>query len=755
MDNSDSLDLRTARDTLRFDARGSLISLRPIDDAELELIAPATTDRVFVVQYLDRNRRFRQLSADDAATITARREDDGELTTLRFTYQRLAGLELDVEVAVRAAEDDRFSRFSITLRNDAGLLITDVQFPWFVLPYRLGGSAGSERLLWPFGPGVLLRAPRPEDLAPDDPHTWQLRPENGDMLHYPGYTVAQFLAYFSDRCGLFVACEDTAGSIKQLKPVHSAPGLRLGIAHNGDWPEHGERSLPYEVVVGSFSGDWYAAADLYRDWSLRQHWAERPLHRREDVPDWLRESPPHIILRIQGELDIGPTEPNEDFLPYSKSLPLLDRLAGRIEAPLVPVIMSWERPGPWIYPDCFPPAGGEASLREFTALARERGWHIGTFCNGTRWVVGHFWSGYDGRDDFEARGGEQSVCRTHDGALWPEAWDATWRPSYAGCLGTSMTRDLATEFVRTVLDYGLDWIQFFDQNIGCSTFPCFAEDHDHPPVPGRWMTERMQATLADFHALAEDARIQSSGERQVVLSVEGPINELFLQEFQICDIRVAPPNHKAPHAMWASFVPLYHYLYHEFVVIQGGFGSAPEPYHLPIRNAYNLVVGEIPGAVIKGDGELLNLDTMNWAPWDIKVGSEEHAVAMLRAATLLRRGPAAPFLLYGRMQPPARTEHVEVVRWQHGGRDNEIAAVFDSAWLAPDGRHGVVLANWTADEQAVEIVDQRLGERVLQHVAQAEVTSATLAAPGGRLTLRLPPLSCVLLEPVGDGTPTR
>ena len=55
----------------------------------------------------------------------------------------------------------------------------------------------------------------------------------------------------------------------------------------------GERQLEYEVVLGSFEGDWYAAAERYRQWSHRQPWAGRPLHRRRDVPGWLLDSPPH------------------------------------------------------------------------------------------------------------------------------------------------------------------------------------------------------------------------------------------------------------------------------------------------------------------------------------------------------------------------------------------------------------------------------------------------------------------------------
>ena len=34
----------------------------------------------------------------------------------------------------------------------------------------------------------------------------------------------------------------------------------MGMAHVGDWPTGGERTLEYEVVLGSFEGDWYEPA---------------------------------------------------------------------------------------------------------------------------------------------------------------------------------------------------------------------------------------------------------------------------------------------------------------------------------------------------------------------------------------------------------------------------------------------------------------------------------------------------------------
>ena len=121
--------------------------------------------------------------------------------------------------------------------------------------------------------------------------------------------------------------------------------------------------MGYEVVLQTFKGDWYEAAGIYRDWSRKQKWAALPLHQRTDVPDWLLDSPPHIIIRMQGQVDHGPGEPNKEFLPYPKLVPLLEKVSKQIEAPLVGVVMAWEKPGPWVYPNSLPPVGGRVAAR--------------------------------------------------------------------------------------------------------------------------------------------------------------------------------------------------------------------------------------------------------------------------------------------------------------------------------------------------------------------------------------------------------
>ena len=410
--------LENANHSLAFDRKtGRLLSLRAKEAPDQEFAVASDALPVFVIQHLTEKSEFRQISSAEARKVDI--QSTGTALIARFSG--LAGLDLAATVTVRMAENDPLSYWSMSVRNHAGIAITDIQFPFVVAPYHLGGTPGSEALLQPLTTGRFIQAPGPGDLEPDSPHAWQFRPEKFDTHHYPGLTFAQFLAYFNDRAGLYIACQDNSGAIKLIKPVHSrAGGVRLGISHVGDWPTDGERDLGYDIVIQTFKGDWYDAASLYRDWSLKQRWATAPLHKRTDVPDWLLDSPPHIIVRMQGQVDAGPTNPNQEFLPYPKLIPLLEKVSERLGAPVVPVVMSWERPGPWVYPDCFPPVGGDESLQEFSEQARAKGWHVGSYCNGTRWVTGHFWSGYDGNKYYAEQQGDKTVCRTYDQRPWPE-----------------------------------------------------------------------------------------------------------------------------------------------------------------------------------------------------------------------------------------------------------------------------------------------------------------------------------------------
>jgi hypothetical protein len=734
--------LQTATDTLGFDAAtGRLVSFRSQHAPEQEFLAFAPEHPAFVLNYIDAHRESRAINSSATENVQVEVQESEGLTTLTATYRRLAGLDLDVRFSVRASQTDPFSRWSISVSNQAGLNLTSVQFPFIVCAYDLGGTPGSESLVLPHGYGtgqLLQHLEHGSGLGvytfPGD--TWTLWDVTTISNHYPGMQYVQLLAYYNDRAGLYLACQDPVGHLKMFRPVHREPGVRLGVSHVGDWANPGERTLEYDVVLSSFAGDWYAAAEIYRQWALQQAWAV-PLGQREDVPAWLKDSPVYLTLRPQGELDAGPVDLKREFLPYEKCIPLLESVAEKVQAPLATVLMGWERPGSWIGPDSLPPVGGEESLRRFVALARERGWHVGTFANGTRWIVSQAWSGYDGFDYFYAHGGPESVCRDRYGS--PGQIDWIWRLHYDACLGSQVTHEFISVLVSRMIGWGFESLQFFDQNNGAATCPCYSADHDHPPVPGQWMTARMHDMLTELRGVAEAA-----GEPGVIHSTESGVCEVNLPLFQETEFRFIPPG-----CDWdpvhVTSIPLYTYLFHECIILQGMMSLGPEPHHLETANAANCVWGALPGGVLTGDGTLLNRDTPNWAPWEPKIGNPEDGFEMIRTVAALRRGPARDFLVFGRMLKPAPLQGVETIEWTYQGRPHRVPAVFDATWQASDGRIGVVLANWTDAPQTVEVADDRLpGTSRTVYLSAAELITQT--SSGAAATVVLPPRSCALVE---------
>jgi hypothetical protein len=700
------------------------------------MLADAADLPAFAIQYLVDGGDYMRLDSHDAGPPEVKVNERGDSVRLTIAFRRVGGLDLDVTLTILASIGDRFSRWRATVRNGAGLRIVDLQFPFVVVP-----AEGAVAIPSGHG-GQLVQGEGLAQLPADEPARWQFVPENGNSFHYPAYIFAQFLAWSRDGAGLYLACEDEEANVKLLRAVRRGPGVRLGVAHVGDWPVSGERMLEYDVVLGSFTGDWMDAAAIYRDWGLARKWAT-PLARRTDVPQWLLDSPPHITIRLQGYVDDGPAPAIEPFLPYEKCIPLLDGIARRVDSPLVAVLMSWERGGPWVYPDCFPPVGGDESLTRFCSMARERGWRVGSFCNGTRWVTQHLFCGYDGRAYYEEHGGAESVCRRRDGEAWEEVWDRNWRPSYICCMAQDKTRRIASDFVARLIGWGMESIQFFDQNCNAATFPCFAEDHGHPPMPGKWMAAAMREMIEEFQRRAAEA-----GETAVIQSTEMPCNEFCLPLFQQSDARPS-----APSSGQGDYVPIFPFIYHECAILHGMMSVGPDPYALEIRTAWSCVLGSIPGAVMIGDGTLLNRETYNWAEWEPRVGSAEDPLEMMRSVTALRRGAGRDFLVYGRMERPAAVDGIETIEWDSpGGRHRAVPAVAHSAWTAPDGRHGVVLANWTTEPRTVVIRDPRLGTRVDVHTsAQAEPAPTVVEQDGDSLeaTVTVPPLGVALLTRAG------
>lgn len=115
-------------------------------------------------------------------------------------YEDIGDVGVDAEVRVRCPREERLTYWSLSLTQHASVVVTDVQFPFVVVPYRYEEGAPTN-LLVPSGEGRLFRRPRPEQLEPDHPSAWQFVDDERLFMHYPGSTFAQFLAYYDDSRG--------------------------------------------------------------------------------------------------------------------------------------------------------------------------------------------------------------------------------------------------------------------------------------------------------------------------------------------------------------------------------------------------------------------------------------------------------------------------------------------------------------------------------------------------------------------------
>lgn len=207
--------------------------------------------------------------------------------------------ETGIGVAVTARKEGTFTRWSLAMEARRELLVSRVHFPYLVLPYE--SEHGPVRVVEPAGLGRLRTDPEPHDLPPDSAQTWDIDAGPIHSAHYPGTIFAQFLAWYDDSTGVYVACEDATGAPQVLRAVHRDGGIGLGVAYIVGWSGPGHWELGYPAVVGSFTGDWHAAADISRRWWCAAHPDVPPLADRTDLPEWLADAPLHVVIRVRGE----------------------------------------------------------------------------------------------------------------------------------------------------------------------------------------------------------------------------------------------------------------------------------------------------------------------------------------------------------------------------------------------------------------------------------------------------------------------
>jgi len=259
---------------------------------------------------LGRDKTEKKIHIADAKTFHHSILENPTRTTVFLTWGQIdIGNEknvMEVRVSVTLKEGDPKSYWRIRVRNDSKVWgVWQVHFPMLRL-VPIGGTRADNVFIYtkdrgrviencfdvPSGFGHGLHADEPAPIGFGQP--------------MPGTMTMQFQALYNKKngFGLFLTTYDSRSYMKHLRVINNKTNLQYMIGHDpADMGYPGEDyEMSYDFAVGPFTGDWYDACRIYRNWAVNQPWCSKgPLWQRKDIPKWLKEAPLFLLSRLYSD----------------------------------------------------------------------------------------------------------------------------------------------------------------------------------------------------------------------------------------------------------------------------------------------------------------------------------------------------------------------------------------------------------------------------------------------------------------------
>ena len=652
------------------DAHGAITSF--VDKATGRDFIRGEGSGLYELTFWDASRARVSVTERDArASVTVR----GPTAIIASTHA-----ERKITVRVECSLAGAALQCGIGVKNASPLALYAVRFPAAEFPVRLGDSAEDDRVLLPRCDGAVLENP-------------EANLRGSSVANYPGGASVQLLAFYDATAGLRVTALDGGGYRKAIGLDRHGAGLGLHMVHYPEVAAGKDFTLPYAVEMAVFHGDWESAAAEYRKWAVKQKWCRKRLDERvAELPEWLRGMPFFYTVAVKGQ-----NAENKPALRYDMIAEQTEAYNKLLHSPVCAMVMSWEKQGPWVTPDYFPPVGGDEAFHALMARLRGAGNRSMVFFSGLKWTLKKGES-FDATEAF-ARDGEAAAIVADDGKTLVVGKPGDDTGQYGElCPATRYAQDLLSRLSRRATELGVTAVQM-DQLVGGGSPPCFSEKHSHPLGGGNWQAEAVYRLLA---------RMRSEGKernKDFALSMEEP-GEYFIPVLDTYHARDYAEGRWPRDGKGIRGVPLFTFIYHDYLLGYGG-DSAGISAGVSAQNVYsaaaNLVNGKITAAAVWGAYR---------PPEQVERGQRE----LLASALAMAHGPAREFLLYGERMPTPRLDvpEVKIPIWVQSagkGEDRVFPAVVHSLWRLRDGRLGWVAVNVSGN--AVEVTAPlRGGERV-------------------------------------------
>lgn len=467
-----------------------------------------------------------------------------------------------------------------------------------VRPLIANGGIG--KILYPYNEGAMI-----DDMELRESchlrHAEASYPSHGGYSVFPNMICSQFLCYLFDGKGFYLGAHDEKRGVKQIDFYKTQTGIALQIRIFRGLNFGEDYIADFPIVWKMFDGDWQDGAEIYKQW-FTSHLPKGTKKIRDNpaLPEWYEDSPLVLSYPVRGVHDTDIMEPNALF-PYENALPIIDEIAEKIRSRILVLLMHWEGTAPWAPPYVWPPFGGETMFFEFQKKLHERHHLLGVYCSGFGYTKqSNLIADYNCEKKYEENGYESAMCASPAGKVELSHICQGQRSGYDLCVASEKAGEILEEAYRPLFESNIDYVQILDQNHGGGQYFCYSRDHGHPPAPGNWMTESMQHLLASWNAAAG----------KTLFGCESAAAEAFIPNLLFSD------NRYELNWFIGQPVPLYSYLYHEylrnFMGNQVSCGLSYQEENLRYRMAYSFTAGDCMTLVLTPDGNIFP----NWGCHD-------------------------------------------------------------------------------------------------------------------------------------------
>ena len=593
-------------------------------------------------------------------------------------------------VAVILTETESGFTARVSVQNNTDKIVEHVEVcPLIVKPFIKNGGIG--KMLFPYNEGVLVED---DDLrAPC--HLQHLEPEYpslGSFGMFPNMVQSQFLAYLFDGHGLYIGAHDEKRAPKAIDyyAVDGEKNIKIEFRTYSGKGYGEDFATDFDTVFHFFDGEWQDGADIYKAW----FYAHLPnglkkVKDNKDLPAWYYDFPLILTYPVRGYHDMDEMTPNSLF-PYVNILPYIDRYSKATGAKVMVLLMHWEGTAPWAPPYVFPPYGGEEEFDKLFNALKEKGHLLGVYCSGFSFTEqSNVLPSYDCKEMLKDKETFKAFCAGRDGKILHSKICEGQRVGYDLCVASDKGKQILDEAYQPLFDKHLDYVQILDQNHGGGQYFCYSREHNHPPCIGAWMTTEMQKLLKEWNEKAGGT----------LLGCESASAEPFMPNLLFSDNRF-----ELTHFIGKA-VPLYAYLYHEFLHNFMGnqvSGLLPAESYL-YRQAYAFTAGDMPTVVLSPAGCILS----KWGQRDLtNLPVEEdvlYFIKNLRAFYMENK----EIMCKGNMIKPLPYTTGTVTYACEYGRSYEAEEVLSAAYEL-DGEKMQIFVNYHLEEKIVICNGERI-----------------------------------------------